>query len=297
MNVTQTSQRPADWEIGDTAGWETCGTGLQAAHGFQPVLKRDPAHLQTPPWLRLASAALFLLVLLAAHTGLADHPTPAEQQFQAGVAAYRAGDFSLAAEAFRASVGEQAAAGACQNLGNAEWQQGRVGPAILAWEQALWVSPRNAAAANNLRYARTVAQIDTPELAWYEEVSTWLPAGWWGMVTALSLWLVADLLALPGIFRHRRTGWQQALAALALTLLLLSLPAHLGWHTRSQIGFVLEADTPLRLTPTETAQEVTRVGAGEPGRCERTFGDYRYIRFRTTAGWLTRAEFGLVSGK
>jgi hypothetical protein len=23
----QTSERPADWEIGDTAGWETCGTG------------------------------------------------------------------------------------------------------------------------------------------------------------------------------------------------------------------------------------------------------------------------------
>ena len=86
------------------------------------------------------------------------------------------------------------------------------------------------------------------------------------MLTAFSLWLVVDLLLLPGIFRRRRTGWHQALATLGLTLLLLSLPAHIGWHTRSRIGFVPEPDTPLRLTPTETAQEVTHVGAGEPGR-------------------------------
>ena len=28
----QTSERPADWEIGDTAGWETCGTPVPVAH-------------------------------------------------------------------------------------------------------------------------------------------------------------------------------------------------------------------------------------------------------------------------
>jgi len=249
------------------------------------------------PGLPGAATVLLFIILLAASPAPAATLTPAEPQFQAGLVAYQADDFSLASESFRASAGETPAAGTYQNLGNAEWQQGRVGPAILAWEQALWLSPREAAAENNLKYARAFGQIDSPELTWYEVISTWLPSCGWALVTACSLWLMVGLLVLPGIFRRRRTGWHQALATLALTLFLLSLPAHFGWHTRSRIGFVLEPDTPLRLTPTETAQDITRVGAGEPGRCERTFGNYCYIRFRNTAGWLTRAEFGLVSVK
>jgi hypothetical protein len=239
----------------------------------------------------------FLVLILAAQTACAGSLTPAEQSFQAGEQAYRTADFTKAAQAFQTSATEKPAAGTCQNLGNAEWQRGRVGPAILAWERALWLSPADHSAHASLDFARSTGQIDSPELTWYEGVSTWLPSGWWALLTAFSLWLVADLLALPGIFRRRRTGWQQALAAIGLTLLLLTLPAHVGWHTRSKIGFVLEPNTPLRLTPTEQAQEITRVGAGEPGRCERTSGNYCYIRFRNTAGWLTREEFGMVAGK
>src|ERR1039458_6974490 len=52
--------------------------------------------------------------------------------FQAGAAAYRAGDYTRAAEAFRESVTLRPASGALQNLGNAEWQRDRAGAAILA---------------------------------------------------------------------------------------------------------------------------------------------------------------------
>lgn len=240
---------------------------------------------------------ILFALLLAAQTVLAGDALPADAPFQAGLQAYRVEDYTRAAAAFREAAGEKPAAGAYQDLGDAEWQRGRTGPAILAWEQALWVSPGDAAARNNLQFARAFGQIDAPELTWYEVISTWMPSGCWALLTTLALWLVADMLALPGILRRRRTGWQQALAALGLTLLLLTVPAHLGWHTRARIGFVLESNTPLRLTPTETSDEITRVGAGEPGRLERTFGNYDYVRFRNTAGWLTREEFGLVSGK
>jgi len=248
-------------------------------------------------FIRRTLLLLLIVMLVAAQTVLAGDLASAQGAFQTGLKAYRAADFTQAAETFRKSVGEEPAAGTYQNLGDAEWQRGRIGPAILAWEQALWISPADAAAHNDLQFARTFGQIDTPELAWYEVVSTWMPSGYWALLTAFALWLVAIMLALPGILRRRRTGWQQALAAIGLTLLLLTVPAHLGWHTRSHIGFVLEPNTPLRLTPTDTSDEITRVGAGEPGRCERTFGNYYYVRFRNTAGWLARDEFGLVSGK
>jgi len=245
---------------------------------------------------RLTLGLCCLLVCLTA--GLrADSLALAERSFQDGTKAYATGDFSGSARAFQASAAQAPAVGTYHNLGLAEWQEGRVGPAIVAWERALWLSPAAGGARENLQFARATGQLEAPELAWYEVVSTWLPSGWWAVITALSLWLVADLLALPGIFRRRRAGWQQALAALGLTLLLLTLPAHYGWHTRARIGFVLEANTPLRLTPTEQAQEITRVGAGEPGRCERTFGEYSYVRFRNTAGWLRHDEFATVAGQ
>ena len=247
--------------------------------------------------MNLWRLTLWGFLLLLVRPVLADRQELAESSFQAGVAAYRGGDFSAAARAFENSAGARAAAGTYQNLGNAEWQAGRVGPAILAWERALWLAPAITEARENLQLARDTAQLAAPELTWYEVISTWLPSGWWAIITALSLWLVADLLVLPGIFRRRRAGWQQALAALGLTLLLLTLPAHAGWHTRSKIGFVMEGNLPLRLTPTEQAQEITRVGAGEPGRCERRYGNYCFVRFRNTAGWLTREEFKLISGR
>lgn len=222
---------------------------------------------------------------------------PGDAAFQAGVAAYAAGNYSAAAREFSAAAGEKPACGTYQNLGLAAWQEGRVGPAILAWERALWLCPSAREPRANLQLARSISQLEAPQLAWYELVSIWLPAGGWAILTAVSLWVLADLLALPGILRYRRAVWHQTLAALALTLFLLTLPAHWGWHTRSRIGFVLEPNTPLRLTPTDQAQEITRVGAGEPGRCERVRGNYCYVRFRYTAGWLTRDEFALITGR
>lgn len=240
------------------------------------------------------SSALSFLVVLFCLCARANGATTAEQQFQAGLQAWRSEDFSRAAEAFQESAAAEPAAGTYEDLGDAEWQRGRTGRAILAWERALWLSPSDAGARNNLQFARNFGQIEAPELTWYEVVSTWMPSGCWALLTTIGLWLLADMLALPGILRRRRAGWPQSFAAIGLTLLLLTLPAHLGWHTRARIGFVLEPNTPLRLTPTETAQEITRVGAGEPGRFERQFGNYYYVRFHGTGGWLTREEFGLV---
>src|ERR1035437_635045 len=127
-------------------------------------------------WLlafRLPSAiGLLLAPSFLSLSALAASPDPL---FQAGATAYRAADYTQAAEAFRQSVTLQPASGAPQDLGNAEWQSHRTGEAILAWEQALWLDPFNDAARQKLRFARKTAQLEAPELAWYEVISTWLP--------------------------------------------------------------------------------------------------------------------------
>jgi hypothetical protein len=77
-------------------------------------------------------------------------------------------------------------------------------------------------------------------------------------------------------------------------LFLLSLPAQLGVHTRACLGFVLQKDTPLRLTPTDSAQFITRLAPGDPGRVERERGDFLLIRTSRTSGWLRKDQFGLI---
>jgi hypothetical protein len=218
--------------------------------------------------------------------------------FQAGVAAYESGQHAAAARAFQDSATLHSAPGTLQNLGLAEWERGQPGPAIVAWERSLWADPFNSAVRGNLRFVRKTALLDAPDLAWYEVVSTWLPANWWGWIGALSFWLAIAAILLPPIFRVRKSAWHQAVAALGLTLFLLTVPAIVGVHTRSRIGFIIEKNSPLRWTPTTEADfKIPQLSPGEPARVLRSHGRFLLIKIRSTAetGWVLKDQLALIS--
>ena len=180
------------------------------------------------------------------------------------------------------------------NLGIAEWRRGYAGAAILAWEQARWIDPFDSRAGADLKFARQAAQLDAPQLKWFEAASTWLPPAAWAWLTAASLWLATGMILLPGILRRRKAGWQQALAALAFGFFLFSMTADLGAVSRTQVGFVLKRNAPLLLTPTREAEVISTLAAGEPARRLRTRGNYYFIRTAFASGWINREQFGLV---
>jgi len=215
--------------------------------------------------------------------------------FRQGTEAYRAGEYTVAAKAFRQSAALAPASGTYQNLGLAEWHRGRVGPAILAWEQGLWVNTFNAAPRHSLQYARKTAQLESPALAWYEVVSTWLPLNWWTWIAGGSFWVAVGVATVPAMFRRRKAGWHQAVAAFGLMVFLLSLPALLGVHTRSKIGFILQRETPLQLTPTREGQVITLLSPGEPARVESARGEYLLIKTNRGRGWIPKELFGRVA--
>ncbi len=238
---------------------------------------------------RIVRSAILLLWLVVSTIRAAG-----DDSFSAGVTAYENGDFDAAARAFHASASAQPAAGTFLNLGNSEWKRERTAGAILAWERALWMNPREGNAKTNLAFARSTAQLESPQLAWYEVASTWLPANAWAWVTAVSLWLTGAMLVLPGIFRGRKSSWHQAVAALGLGVFILGLPANFGVITRSRTGFITTKETPLRLTPTANAEMVTKLSAGEPARLIRTRGKFLFIRTSHAEGWVERAELELI---
>jgi len=241
------------------------------------------------------------LTALGAMLLLMAFPTPnrasgVAEPFRAACEAYAAGDYAQAARSFAALARTGPAAGVFHNLGNAEWMCGRRGHAILAWERAHWMDPYAANTKANLRFARHQAQLPSPDLAWYEICSTWLPVPLWAWLAFLAFWLALAMMVLPGVRRWRKADWHQGLAAASLAVFLLTVPALVGVYTRSRMGVVLAPDAPLRLTPTREAQVLFRLPAGELARVERERGSYLYIRAANdAAGWLDRAEFSLIA--
>lgn len=244
---------------------------------------------QRDPFVVALQAAMLLLVAQIGFSAGGD--------FHAGLDAYRSGDCPCAAEVWSKHSQLQPASGTFINLGLAEWHLGRRGPAVLAWERALWVDPFNADARENLRFARKAAQLEAPTLTWFEAASLWLPINAWALVAGISLWAAVAMVTLPRILRWRRANWQQALAAAGFAIFLLCLPSLYGINTRSRLGIVLEKETELRLTPTRSAQTVMLLPAGQPARWERARGEYLLIRTGYGQGWIERSQLGLVCPK
>jgi len=236
----------------------------------------------------------FLIVLaFACMAGIGRAST--NDSFAQGVELNYAGRFNEAASAFEKIIERQPSAGALVNLGLAEWQSGHAGAAIRAWEQAQWIDPFDDRAEMNLRFARQVAQVDAPELRWFERASTWLPPDAWVWIAGASLWLAVGALILPRVFRRKKSGTQQTLAALGFCVFICALTANVGVVSRTEIGFVLKKNAVLLLTPTHEGEIISTLNAGEPVRVLRRRADFYFVRTGIASGWLERRQLGLVN--
>jgi tetratricopeptide (TPR) repeat protein len=231
----------------------------------------------------------FCVLLSALNAQAAD-----EDAFRKGITQYEAGQFEPARQAFQKSFTEQPAAGTLLNFGLAEWRCGNQGEAILAWEQSAWLNPFAADAHNNLSFAREILQVNPLEMTWCEQASTWLPASWWAWIAGGSLWLAVAMVTLPGFLRLRKAGWHQTLAALALVIFLTSLPPNIGVYTRSGIGIITRKDTILRLTPTQAAETLASLPAGEPVHRLRSRGNYFFVHTQYGDGWVARSQINFI---
>lgn len=236
-----------------------------------------------------------LIVLAMILSGVTSLAGESEKLFSSGLENYRAGRFPEAAADFEKAARLEPSAGAWLNLGLTEWQRGHAGKAILAWERARWIDPFNEAAWQNLKLARTVAQVDEPSLKWFERASLWLPPNAWVWLAGASLWLTAGALTLPRFFRRPRSGWQQWLAALGFGIFLLCLAANLGAISRTHLGIVVQKGAPLLLVPAKTSDTIATLPAGEPVRSLKMRGNYHFVKTAFGSGWIEGKDLGLVN--
>jgi tetratricopeptide (TPR) repeat protein len=257
--------------------------------GLPSARRSVPGSSRSAP---VETAALALIISLSSAVPASAQVDP----FQAGVAAYAAEDFGQAAEVFTQYVSTKPSSGAFHNLGNAAWQLGDPGTAILAWERAVWLNPYQKISRDNLLFARKSAQLDAPALTWFEACSSWLPVNAWAWIATASFWIATSLLLLPSALRWPRKYWHQAGAAIGLAVFLVSVPALAGVHSRAHRGVVVTDKTPVRLTPTENGEVLTRLPAGTTARMIRKDKGLFYIRTSAgTSGWIDGNNFHLVA--
>lgn len=138
--------------------------------------------------------------------------TPSQEAFDAGAAAYRAGDYAAAASNFAlVAASDPGNAPVFYNLGNAFNGMGRPGPAVAAYERALQLDPALDAARQNRDkvLAQTKRNMAKP-----------LPPDW---EQALFFW--AERIAAPRLFLTGLLLWTLFWAFLALRLV-----RPLPWH-------------------------------------------------------------------
>ena len=252
--------------------------------------------LFTRKWTSAGATLYLICLLLSANAESNTPPTIRDEDlFKQGCNAYLVGNYQAASDCFYKVLAQYPSTGAYHNLGNAEWKLGKTGLAILAWERAQWLDPFQKNTRANLRFARKSAQLDNPDLTWFEICSTWLPVHFWPWLASISFWLAIFLLFLPGALRWKRVDWHQGVAAAGITLFLLTTPALLGVFSRTKIGIILTAQTALRLTPTKEAQVLTRLQGGEMVRVEKKRGEYLYVRANNdNAGWISQDQFQYI---
>ena len=175
-----------------------------------------------------ATVALTALLAGALTVAAADSPGAL---FYRGNALYGDGRFADAAAAYLAARAQGETSAALEyNLGNAWLKAGDVGRAVLAYERARRLAPRDPDLAANLGFARPAGS--EPVVAWWERLLFPLAAGWTGEALvhagAGAWWACCLLLVLarlvPGAARPARA------LAVAAGLVLLLVGTSAAWR-------------------------------------------------------------------
>ncbi len=233
---------------------------------------------------------IFLLACIAAPFASATMP---DEQFAEANAQYEAGEYEQAAESYLKLLPAHQSANLHYNLGNAYYQLGDYGPAILHYEKALALDPRNPDVRANLELTQEAAELTPPAPSWAMIVADRASANVWAWLAAISFWLTLALLFLAPMYRWKGP-LRGGLTTLAIAVLITSAIALYGWHVQSGFGVVLTDEAKLSVAPTETSPSAGSVKAGQLAYIRKQHGEYYLVTLGDKVGWLERKQFAPI---
>ena len=224
--------------------------------------------------------------------------------FDAANQQFKSGDFAGAATAYEkilAADGPRAAV--YYNLGNSYQSLKQYGPAILAYERARLLTPRDPDLLANLALARKAATAFeesglNPRL---EAALNYLSRHEWSWLVVSGALLVGILAVVAGAVELPQRLRTAALITSAVAGLFIVAGAAALYLRRDEAGrgIVLTENATVRLSPFEKAESLGTPGAGRLVHLGVETGGFRYIEIAGTnlKGWLASNDVAAISGK
>lgn len=218
-----------------------------------------------------------------------------ENLFAQGNQAYFNGDYAGAIQSYETIAQHQGVSPALLgNLARAHQANGDLGPALLNFERARWLAPRDAAIRAGLQQLRQDAGLFTDaEPRWarpFLELSlnewSWLAAAAWavcgGLILARGLGVkrlpLKSGLALSGILLAAGLG------GIAIGLAQMDRAVVIGDHA------------PIRVSPYAYARQVASVSEGRPLTVTGSHGEFIKVRTATgQTGWMAATDVGRIT--
>ncbi len=180
------------------------------------------------------------------------------------------------------------------NLANTYYHQRKIGPAILNYERALWLDPRDPDIGANLRFVRNASGLFEPARTLWQQVTAHLTLNMWTGVSLVCLVLfcaslMVRILKLDGKWSARPLV---LVSALALILTVLATAMRAAELCR---GVVVAADAPLRVAPLDSSPSSFNLTAGSTVRIEKQRKPFLFIHTEDgRAGWVSDEQVKYV---
>jgi tetratricopeptide (TPR) repeat protein len=238
-------------------------------------------------WRAFLLAAAVMLTAAAALAAAAEDFLKANQ-------AYTGGQYDAAIAQYQKLLHEHGySAAVLLNLGNAYYKTGQVGEAVLAYERALRLDPRNPDVRANLRRVRSESGLALPEHRWWQNVLNslspnswaWVASGFLGAFTALTLfrWYSAGT-------RNRRLSLRFAQAILFLGMFLSVACAGLATQHRTS-AVVVAKNAPVLQYQMAGANSIDSLPEGRLVDVDKLDNQFVRVRYdRDKMGWVSTQD-------
>lgn len=211
---------------------------------------------------------------------------------------FASGDFAKASESYQKLIDENGPSVALYyNLGNSEYRLGHFGPAILAYERAKLLAPRDPDLIANLNLAKKAATVFDkgrfdPRI---DAVLNWLSLNEWSwLVVAAALWIGVFSLLFGLVKGGNKISRRLAASSMVVAGLLIIGGGTVLVLRRDEgaRGIVLTKDAAVHLSPFEKAESIGNPGAGRIVQMGVQTGGYIYVDVPSTDlhGWMDGKE-------
>ena len=247
---------------------------------------------------------ILVLVLLTAPFLLPlAHAQDADGKFKDANTSYRTGDFEKAAKLYRELTLEHPKAAVFfYDLGNAYVKLGKLSEAILAYEKALRLSPRDKDARHNLSYAHGLLEYRVEDNRnWYLKAADAVLSRYtqreinFGALAVVFIFLMSGMLFF--IFRQN-VFWDSGRKFLIVFVILFAGVAF--WkHVQTDMisdAIVMEKECEVRYGPSEHDQVAFRVGEGIKASIMDRREDWsRVLLTNGESGWIRNSAISEVT--